>query len=63
MFTNLSKCIVNDIHMLNVFSKLIHDIPSSPSSYISEKVKLANNVKIGPYCYLNGNISIGEILN
>lgn len=31
-----------------------------PSSYISEKVKLANNVKIGPYCYLNGNISIGE---
>ena len=31
-----------------------------PSSYISNKVKLANNVKIGPYCYLNGNISIGE---
>ena len=31
-----------------------------PSSYISDKVKLANNVKIGPYCYLNGNISIGE---
>ena len=31
-----------------------------PSSYISEKVKLANNVKIGPYCYLNGNIRIGE---
>ena len=31
-----------------------------PSSYISDKVKLANNVKIGPYCYLKGNISIGE---
>ena len=31
-----------------------------PSSYISDKVKLANNVKIGPYCYINGNISIGE---
>ena len=31
-----------------------------PSSYISDKVKLANNVKIGPFCYLNGNISIGE---
>ena len=31
-----------------------------PSSYVSEEVKLANNVKIGPYCYLNGKISIGE---
>ena len=31
-----------------------------PSSFISDKVKLANNVKIGPYCYLNGNIDIGE---
>ena len=31
-----------------------------PSSYISDKVKLANNVKIGPYCYLNGNIDIRE---
>ena len=31
-----------------------------PSSYISDKVKLANNVKVGPYCYINGNISIGE---
>src|SRR6056300_680821 len=31
-----------------------------PSSYISDKVKLANNVKIGPFCYLNGNINIGE---
>ena len=31
-----------------------------PSSYISDKVNLANNVKIGPYCYLNGNIDIGE---
>ena len=31
-----------------------------PSSYISDKVILANNVKIGPYCYLNGNIKIGE---
>ena len=31
-----------------------------PSSYISDKVKLANNVKIGPYCHINGNINIGE---
>ena len=31
-----------------------------PSSYISDKVKLANNVKIGPYCHINGNIDIGE---
>ena len=31
-----------------------------PSSYISDKVKLANNVKVGPYCYINRNISIGE---
>jgi len=31
-----------------------------PSSYISDKVKLANNVKIGPFCYLDGNISIDE---
>ena len=31
-----------------------------PSSYISDKVKLANNVIIGPHCYLNGNVSIGE---
>jgi UDP-N-acetylglucosamine acyltransferase len=31
-----------------------------PSSFISDKVELADNVKIGPYCYLNGNISIGE---
>ena len=31
-----------------------------PSSYISDKVEIANNVKIGPYCYLNGNIIIGE---
>ena len=31
-----------------------------PSSYISDKVKLADNVKIGPYCYLNGSINIGE---
>jgi UDP-N-acetylglucosamine acyltransferase len=31
-----------------------------PSSFISDKVELADNVKIGPYCYVNGNISIGE---
>ena len=30
------------------------------TSYISDSVKLANNVKIGPYCYLNGKITIGE---
>jgi len=31
-----------------------------PSSYISDTVKLAKNVKIGPYCHLNGNIIIGD---
>ena len=30
------------------------------TSFISDSVKLANNVKIGPYCYLNGKITIGE---
>ena len=31
-----------------------------PTSFISDSVKLANNVKIGPYCYLNGKITIAE---
>ena len=31
-----------------------------PSSHISDTVKLAKNVKIGPYCHLNGNIIIGD---
>ena len=31
-----------------------------PTSFISDSVKLANNVKIGPYCYVKGNITIGE---
>ncbi len=30
-----------------------------PSSFISDKVKLGDNVIIGPYCYLDGNINIG----
>ena len=31
-----------------------------PSSYISKKVKLGANVKIGPYCHLNGEIVKGD---
>ena len=31
-----------------------------PSSLVSEKVKLGNNIIIGPHCYLDGNISIGD---
>ena len=49
------------LYMLNVFFQLwFMTSQVHPSSFISEKVKLANNVKIGPYCYLNGNINIGE---
>ena len=36
-------------------TSLIH-----PSSSISKSVKLGNNVIIGPFCYLDGNISIGD---
>ena len=31
-----------------------------PNSFISDKVKLGKNVKIGPFCYLEGNINIGD---
>jgi len=31
-----------------------------PSSIISDKVTLGDNVIIGPHCYLNGNISIDD---
>lgn len=31
-----------------------------PSSFISERVKLSDNVKIGPYCYLDGDIFIDD---
>ena len=31
-----------------------------PNSFISEKVQLGNNVKIGPFCYLDGFIKIGD---
>ena len=31
-----------------------------PSSNISKNVRLGNNVKIGPFCYLNGNIIIDD---
>ena len=31
-----------------------------PSSIISKNVRLGNNVKIGPFCYLNGNIIIDD---
>ena len=36
-------------------TSLIH-----PSSSISKSVKLGNNVKIGPYCNVDGNIAIGN---
>ena len=36
-------------------TSLIH-----PSSSITKSVQLGDNVKIGPYCYIDGNISIGE---
>ena len=31
-----------------------------PSSFISEEVELGTNVKIGPFCYLNGKIKIDD---
>ena len=31
-----------------------------PNSFISDKVQLGNNVVIGPFCYLNGNIKIDD---
>ena len=31
-----------------------------PHSFISREVELGNNVKIGPFCYLNGNIKIND---
>ena len=31
-----------------------------PSSSVGNSVKLGNNVKIGPYCFLDGKISIGD---
>ena len=31
-----------------------------PNSFISDKVQLGNNVKIGPYCYIDGDITIQD---
>ena len=31
-----------------------------PNSFISEKVQLGKNVKIGPFCYLDGHIKISD---
>ena len=31
-----------------------------PNSFISKEVQIGNNVKIGPFCYLNGNIKIDD---
>ena len=31
-----------------------------PNSFLSKGVQLGNNVKIGPFCYLNGNINIED---
>ena len=30
------------------------------NSFVSKKVQLGKNVKIGPFCYLDGNIQIGD---
>ena len=35
-------------------------ISSHPSSIISSKAELGNNVKIGPYCIINDNVKIGN---
>ena len=34
-----------------------------PNSFISNEVELGNNVNIGPFCYLNGNIKIDDNTN
>ena len=31
-----------------------------PNSFISKEVQIGKNVKIGPFCYLNGNINVGD---
>ena len=31
-----------------------------PNSFIAKEVQLGNNVKIGPFCYLNGDIKIDD---
>ncbi len=31
-----------------------------PSSSVSDRVELGSNVRIGPFCYIDGNISIGD---
>ena len=31
-----------------------------PNSFISEKVQLGKNIKIGPFCYLDGDIKIDD---
>ena len=31
-----------------------------PNSFISQEVQIGNNVNIGPFCYLNGNIKIDD---
>ena len=31
-----------------------------PNSFVSEKVEIGKNVKIGPFCYLDGSIKIGD---
>ena len=36
-------------------TSLIH-----PSSIVGKSVKIGDSVRIGPFCYLNGNIAIGE---
>lgn len=31
-----------------------------PSSVVTDKVKLGANVKVGPFCYIDGDVEIGE---
>ena len=34
-----------------------------PNSFLSNKVKLGSNVRIGPFCNLDGNIEIDDNTN
>ena len=35
-------------------------VNSHPSSIISSKAKIGDNVTIGPYCIINDNVKIGN---
>ena len=49
------------LYMLNVFfQRWFMTSQIHPSSSLSKSVQLGENVIIGPFCYLDGNISIGD---